>query len=179
MQSGKLPLTLPQRLKDNPTYLNYSSEAGRCLYGEDVYVGYRYYDMMDIAPLFPFGHGLSYTTFEIADVELGETLQVKVKNTGSRAGAEVVQVYVAPVSPVIQRPLKELKAFQRVSLEAGAESVVDVDCDTMRWTSFWDEKKGRWCSHAGLYRILVGTSSSEDFLEASLEVPKTTYWLGL
>jgi beta-glucosidase len=172
-------LTIPRRLKDNPTYLNYRSEAGRCLYGEDVYVGYRYYEKMDIEPLFPFGHGLSYTTFKLSDVRLEETLKVNVKNTGSCAGSEVVQVYVAPVSPFIQRPAKELKGFKKVFLEAGAEKLVDVECDVVRWTSFWDEKKGKWCSQAGMYRILVGTSSAGEFLEASLEVQRTSHWSGL
>ena len=105
---------------------------------------------MDIAPLFPFGHGLSYTTFKLSDIRLGKTLQLRVKNTGPCAGAEVVQVYVAPVLPPVERPEKELKGFSKVFLETQAEMVLDIEADPLRWTSFWDERTGKWCSHAGL-----------------------------
>jgi beta-glucosidase len=105
------------------------------LYEEDVYVGYRYHEKVEVEPLFSFGHGLSYTTFELSDLRLGEKVQVKVRNTGARAGAEVVQVYVAPIASPVERPEKELKGFARVFLEMGAEKVVDVELDTVRATS--------------------------------------------
>ncbi|KOS48570.1 hypothetical protein ACN38_g461 [Penicillium nordicum] len=181
---AKLPLTFPRRLKDNPTFFNYRSEGGRVLYGEDIYVGYRYYDGLEIDPLFPFGHGLSYTTFKLSDLELIRDsdshlkIKCKVQNTGSRTGAEVLQVYVAPVSPPIKRPVKELKEFRKCLLEPSSEEVVTIPLDLIRATSFWDEKGGSWCSHSGAYKVMVGTSSRGDFLESSLDLNETVFWSG-
>ncbi|KAF2827691.1 beta-glucosidase precursor [Ophiobolus disseminans] len=184
--SGKLPLTFPQRLRDNPTYLNYRSEGGRVLYGEDVYVGYRYYEQTEIPPLFAFGHGLSYTTFSLSGLEVQTqsnndqlTVHCTLTNTGSRAGAEVIQVYVAPVSPPIKRPVKELKAFAKRFVEPGQSVGVDIPIDLLRDTSFWEEKSGRWCSHEGSYNIMVGTSSSGAHLSKPLALEKTRFWSGL
>lgn len=183
--SGKLPLTFPKRVKDNPTYLNYRSEAGRVLYGEDVYIGYRYYEQMEIEPNFAFGHGLSYTSFALSNLSLSPkenncvSVHCKLENTGDREGAEVVQVYVAPVSPPIKRPIKELKGFAKKTLKRGENVDVQVDLDLVRATSFWDEKESRWVSAAGDYKILVGTSSEDQFLETSVRVQKTRYWNGL
>ena len=182
--SAKLPLTMPRRVQDNPAYLNYRSEGGRVLYGEDVYVGYRHYERLALAPLFPFGHGLSYTTFELSDLQLSYTsgtvtAKVRIINTGSRAGAEVVQLYIAPVNPPINRPVKELKGFEKAFLEPNAMSTVDLVIHLKQATSFWDEHTDRWCSHAGKYKIMVGTSSDGSFLEETVEVEKTTFWLGL
>lgn len=182
--SGKLPLTFPRRLKDNPTYLNYRSEGGRVLYGEDVYVGYRFYEQTEVAPLFPFGHGLSYTSFALSNLKLDMDMQTDrlgvrctVSNTGSRAGAEVVQVYIEPISPPIRRPLKELKGFAKRYVEAGQSAEVVVEIDVLRDTSFWEEKEGRWCSHAGMYNVVVGTSSAGCHLSGSIVSPKARYWL--
>jgi beta-glucosidase len=184
--SGKLPLTFPRRLRDNPTYLNYRSEGGRVLYGEDVYVGYRYYEQVEVAPLFTFGHGLSYTTFSLSNLELhvqGQSEQLKVRctltNTGSRAGAEVVQVYIAPVAPPIKRPIKELKGFAKKFVEPGQSVDVDITIDTLRDTSFWEEKSGRWCSVAGTYNIMVGTGSAGDHLSKPCKIKETRFWSGL
>ncbi|KAJ5767218.1 uncharacterized protein N7511_004834 [Penicillium nucicola] len=182
--SGKLPLTFPRHLKDNPTYFNYRSEGGRVLYGEDVYVGYRYYDGLDMETLFPFGHGLSYTKFKLSDLNLIRTsenvlqIQCKLRNVGHTAGAEVVQVYVAPVSPPIRRPVKELKEFRKCWLANSTEEVVTIPLDLVRATSFWDEKSGSWCSHGGAYKIMVGTSSRGTFLEEILELEETVFWSG-
>ncbi|KAJ5650218.1 Beta-glucosidase [Penicillium longicatenatum] len=181
--SGKLPLTFPRRLKDNPTYFNYRSEGGRVLYGEDVYVGYRYYEGLELEPLFPFGHGLSYTTFQVSELNINTSEEVlhvscKVINNGSRKGAEVIQLYIAPVSPPIRRPLKELKEFKKVFLDSGVEKTVTIPLEIVRATSFWDEKSNSWCSYEGAYKIMVGTSSSGEFLESVVNVSETTYWSG-
>ena len=113
------------------------------LYDEDVYVGSRYYDEVEISPLFRFGHGLSYTTSALSELSLGmqsdrhsAIVQCKLSNTGTMAGAELVQVYVAPVGPPVKRPVKELKAFKKVSLAAGDAASVDVELDAIRATSF-------------------------------------------
>ncbi|KAH7401212.1 glycoside hydrolase superfamily [Pyrenochaeta sp. MPI-SDFR-AT-0127] len=184
--SGKLPLTFPERLQDNPTYLNYRSEGGRVLYGEDVYVGYRYYEQVEVAPLFPFGHGLSYTTFSLTGLELhtqtqqdNMSVRCTLTNTGSRTGAEVVQVYIAPVSPPIKRPIKELKAFVKHVVDPGQSIEVKITIDILRDTSFWEEKSGRWCSFAGEYNVMIGTSSAGSHLSKLFRVDKTRYWLGL
>lgn len=163
------------------------------MYSEDVYVGYRWYDTLDISPLFPFGYGLSYTTFDISNLEVQEftgslSVRVKVTNTGTRAGAEVVQVYVTPAArtpltssnrDTITRPTKELKGFAKISLEAGASATAVVTLDVLRATSYWSEMEDCWSSDAGEYGILVGTSSRGEFLESAVVVQKTRRWKGL
>jgi beta-glucosidase len=182
--SAKLPLTIPRRVQDNPAYVNYRSEGGRVLYGEDVYVGYRHYERLELPALFPFGHGLSYTSFALSDLNVSRDaneliISTKITNTGNSAGAEVVQVYIAPVKPPINRPVKELKAFRKVAVDMASSSNIELNLNLQQATSFWDEHTDRWCSHAGKYRILVGTSSTGTFLEETVELVKTSYWTGL
>lgn len=182
--SGKLPLSFPRRLEDNPAFLNYRSEGGRVLYGEDVYVGYRFYDKVKRPALFHFGHGLSYTTFDLSDLRLSATtstvsVKVDVSNSGSRAGAEVVQVYIQAHTPSINRPLKELKGFKKVFLEAGETKEVQVDMDKKYTISFWDEGRDAWIAEKGEYGVLVGTSSQGRFLEERFEDGQTWWWTGL
>ncbi|KAJ5953684.1 hypothetical protein N7454_000580 [Penicillium verhagenii] len=118
--SGKLPMTFPKVMQDNPAFLNFNANDGRVLYGEDIFVGYRFYEKMEKEPQFAFGHGLSYTTFKLSDLEVSPSdVQLVVQNTGTRQGAEVVQVYVAPVQSDTCRPVKELKAFSKVALAPG------------------------------------------------------------
>lgn len=167
--SGKLPLTFPKRYLDCPTYGNFPGEFGEVWYGEGIFVGYRYYDTKDIDPLFPFGHGLSYTKFEISGLKLsknewrkadGGTLKatVNVKNTGSVAGKEVVQLYISQEKPSIQKPAKELKAFQKVELKPGEQKQVSFDLSLEELQSF-DTAYGQWDSAPGVYHVLVGNSS--------------------
>ena len=143
-----------------------------------MYVGYRYFDKVDISPLFAFGHGLSYTTFKLSDIQLERHLETevvvrsKLSNTGSRPGAEVVQVYIAPVSPPIRRPTKELKEFKKMYLEPGQETVVRLTLDPIRSTSFWDEHSSRWCSHAGQYKFWSEQVVQENFLRRFLRFPR-------
>lgn len=183
---AKLPLSFPRDLRDTPSHLNMRSEGGRILYGEDVYVGYRYHEAAGIEPLFPFGHGLSYTTFALSNLQVAtdnnnNSLRVRceLKNTGALAGAEVIQIYIAPApTPLIRRPVKELKGFSKSTLLPQHRGFVDFDLDLLRATSFWEEKEGLWCSLAGSYRVLVGTSSSGEFIESSFEMEHTVTWLG-
>jgi beta-glucosidase len=141
--------------------------------------------MLDLPVLFPFGHGLSYTTFRISDLKVQKSdkevnLSVKVSNTGSKSGAEVVQVYISQKNPSIRRPKKELKGFKKVFLEKGESKVVEVSIETKYATSFWDEIRNAWVSEKDTYEVIVGGSSEEvGAVKASFEVAKTSWWNGL
>jgi beta-glucosidase len=185
--SGKLSLSFPKRLQDNPAFLNFRAEGGRTLYGEDIYIGYRYYEFAEKEVLFPFGHGLSYTTFEFADVQVTEKdgklqVGVTVKNIGQVKGAEVVQVYVAPKQRTkVNRPIKELQGFTKIELGPGESKKVNVDIDTKYAASYWDEERSKWCVEKGQYEVIVSNSStvSEKALRGSFAVEETFWWLGL
>jgi len=167
--SGKLPTTFPKRLEDTPAYTNYPGENGKVLYGEGIFVGYRYYDKKKIEPLFPFGHGLSYTSFEYSDLEIGSTeyeaedsieTAVDIKNTGKREGKEVVQLYVRDVESSLVRPEKELKAFKKVALKPGETKTVHFTLgkDAL---SFYDPGRKQWIAEAGEFEIMSGSSSRD------------------
>jgi beta-glucosidase len=167
--SGKLPVTFPKRLEDNPSYLNFPGENGKVFYGEGLYVGYRYYDLKDVEPLFPFGHGLSYTTFEYSNLELsssslrpGETLQATftIKNIGAVAGAEAAQLYLRDPEARLQRPEKELKGFVKVSLQPGEAQTVTLTLDQQS-LSYYDPAKPGWEAEPGQFEVLVGASSRD------------------
>jgi beta-glucosidase len=149
---GRLATTMPYELRHNPSYDNFPGENGELRYGEGLFMGYRGYEHRGIAPRFAFGHGLSYTTFALGEPQpsketfaAGETLtiSVPVTNTGTRSGSEVVQCYVEPVSPRLVRPTKELKAFAKVRLEAGAAGVAELVLDD-RSFSYWDPGQPDW-----------------------------------
>ncbi len=183
--SGKLPQTFPVRLEDNPAYLNFPGENGKVYYGEGLFVGYRYYDKKHIAPLFPFGFGLSYTTFSYSPLRLSvqeinpdDTLQVSVDvtNTGLRAGKEVVQLYVRDKQARLQRPDKELKAFAKVHLEPG-------ECKTVTLSSgrsalaYYDDLAHKWVAEAGEFEFLVGASSQDIRATATFVLMDSSSWL--
>ncbi|KAJ5646363.1 hypothetical protein N7490_002735 [Penicillium lividum] len=190
--SAKLPVTFPRRLQDNPSYVNFRSERGRVLYGEDIYVGYRYFEKSDLAPAFAFGHGLSYTTFIRSDLDIktvpeqakfsesGEpiTATVTVTNTGSLAGAEIVQLWIVPPKTDVNRPIRELKAFQKVFLQPGESQTVQLSVEKKLATSWWDEQREQWISEKGEYEVLITGTGAEE-LRAKFEVGKTRFWLGL
>lgn len=139
--SAKLPLSFPKRLQDNPAFLSYRTERGRTLYSEDVYVGYRWYEMLETEVNFAFGHGLSYTSFSFSNLEVHKTdkmlnVSVAVANTGEREGAEVVQVYVSQKKPSIKRPKKELKGFAKVALAKGESKTVMIPIQVKYAASF-------------------------------------------
>ena len=166
--SGKLPFTFPKRLEDNPAYLFYS--PGReAHYGEGVFVGYRYYEKRKLAPLFPFGHGLSYTRFEYSHLRVpaspptGVPLEVSVdiRNTGERSGQETVQLYVGDEATTeVVRPTKELKGFQKVNLAPGESRTVKFNL-TPRELSYYDVTRKDWVSTPGTHRVYVGSSSAD------------------
>ena len=179
--SGKLSQSWPVRLEDNPAFINYPGENGHVYYGEGLFVGYRYYDKKRIAPRFPFGYGLSYTTFEYGNLRLnkpeyalGETIEVSVDvtNTGARAGKEVVQLYVRDVASSLVRPKKELEAFAKVDLQPGETKTVAFKLDE-RALSFYDDAQAKWVAEAGKFKVLVGASSRDIRCKAvfSLVVP--------
>ncbi|KAI7786827.1 beta-glucosidase [Diaporthe eres] len=186
--SGKLSLSWPIKLQHNPAFLNFRTEGGRTIYGEDVYVGYRYYEFVDRQVLFPFGHGLSYTTFQFSGLEVSEAngklgVSVKVKNTGKVKGAEVVQVYVAPKQKAkVNRPLKELQGFAKVELAPGEEKTVKVDIETKYAASYFDEERGKWVVEEGKYEVIVSDSSEvreDKAVKGSFKVPETFWWSGI
>lgn len=182
---AKLPLSFPKRIQDNPSFVNYVTERGRTLYGEDVYIGYRWYEMLDLPVLFPFGHGLSYTTFSLAELKVSKSdaeikVSVQVTNTGEREGAEVVQIYIAQKAPSIRRPKKELRGFKKVLLGRGESKTVELVLETKYATSFWDELREAWISEKDEYAVLVGSSSeTKTALKDTFNVEKTTWWNGL
>ncbi|WP_246115862.1 glycoside hydrolase family 3 C-terminal domain-containing protein [Trebonia kvetii] len=173
--SGRLSETIPVRLNDTPSYLNFPGEAGHVRYGEGVMVGYRYYETADVAVRYPFGHGLSYTTFEHSDLMVTATgpdsarVSVRVTNTGDRSGKDVVQVYVAAPPLPVRAPARELRGFAKVSLEAGESAVVTLELDR-RAFAFYDINAARWAVTAGTYRVQVGRSAHEVTAEAELDV---------
>lgn len=167
--SGKLTQTFPLRLEDNPAYLNYPGENGQVRYGEGVFVGYRYYEKKKVTPLFPFGFGLSYTTFHHENLQLSaseigtdEHLQVSldVINTGTRAGQEIVQLYIRDKAASVQRPDKELKAFAKVHLEAGERKTVTFYLDRTA-LAYYDILQHAWVAEAGEFDVLAGSSSQD------------------
>jgi beta-glucosidase len=177
--SGKLPVTFPRRIEDTPAYINYP--GGRQVhYGEGIFVGYRHYDQKDVEPLFPFGHGLSYSTFKIDQLEVPPTVRVNsswrisvnLTNTGSRPGKEVVQLYVRDVKSSVARPQKELKGFKKVSLLPGESKVVSFDLDD-RSLAFYDILKNNWTVEPGVFEILIGTSSREIHQRKFIQVETT------
>lgn len=183
-QSAKLPLTFPVRVQDNPAFLSAKSEGGRMRYGEDVFVGYRHYDAISLPVAFPFGHGLSYTSFAFSDLEVkveGEKLvvSVTVENTGEVEGKEVVQVYVSQEKCSVTRPVKELKGFAKISLAKGKKEKVTVTTEMKYATSFWDEARDTWLVEEGTFKVLVGSSSRGDLLEKSFNVEKAIRWRGI
>ncbi len=167
--SGRLPATFERRWEDNPAYDSYYPEPGtqRILYKEGIFVGYRGFEKNGVSPLFPFGHGLSYTSFEYANLEIspGQSADGNVRisfdltNTGSRAGAEVAQIYIADTHSSVARPPKELKGFAKVSLEPGETQRVTVELDR-RSFSYYDVDARDWRATAGTFDVLVGRSSA-------------------
>jgi beta-glucosidase len=178
--SGKLPITFPRKREDAglTTLAQYPGVDGHGAYSEGIFIGYRHFDKENIAPAYPFGHGLSYTTFEYANLKLsrsqikpGESLsvEVQIKNTGSREGAEVVQLYLQDEQASLPRPSKELKGFEKVTLRRGQTKVVQISLDA-RSMSFYDPAQKRWVVEPGKFKVLIGSSSRDIRLTAEFEL---------
>lgn len=175
---GKLAETFPRRLEENPSYLNFPGDMEKVEYREGIFVGYRYYDKAGVKPLFPFGHGLSYTTFEYIGISVdkksmldNETVKVSVtvKNTGNMAGKEIVQLYVRDVESSVLKPLKELKGFEKVHLEPGEEKTVIFTLGK-RAFAYYHTGIGDWYVESGDYEILAGASSKAIALKEVISV---------
>lgn len=176
--SGKLPITLPYKLEHNSAIATGDHRPDVNKYEEGVFIGYRWFDLKNIQPMFAFGHGLSYTDFEFTKLRLSrktlkkdQTLQVKVtvKNTGKRAGGEVVQVYLHDKEASVQRPYKELKGFAKVFLQPGESKTVTVELDR-RDLSFWDETSNGWLAEPGDFEVLVGNASDNILTRADFRL---------
>lgn len=171
--SGKLPITFPKRYEDAPTYLNFPGDGWEVNYGEGIYVGYRYYDKKKIEPKYSFGYGMSYTEFDIKATELATDggsvadvpavtekldLGVSISNVGNYAGSQVIQVYISDISSTLSKPVKELKAFEKVWLEAGETKEVLFSLTTEDFASY-DNNLSGWFAEEGFYDIIIATSS--------------------
>jgi beta-glucosidase len=176
--SGKLAETFPVRLEDNPSYLNFPGDGKKVEYREGLFVGYRHYDALHLQPLFPFGHGLSYTTFTYGTLALDKasiketenvTVKVTVTNSGAVAGAEVVQLYVTDDNASVLRPVRELKGFAKVFLNPGESKTVSIVLGS-RAFAFWSEAAGDWRVESGSFTLSVGSSSRDLRQTASVQV---------
>ena len=179
--SGRLPETFPKKLSDNPSYLFYGGEGNVTEYREGVFVGYRYYDKKEAEVLFPFGHGLSYTSFAFSDLKLDKTemddtdtlnVSVRVKNTGSRAGKTVVQLYVCDKQSTPIRPIRELKGFEKTALAPGEEKEVRFTLDK-RAFAYWNTEIHDWHVETGEFFIEIGASSRDIVLAETVTVRST------
>jgi beta-glucosidase len=172
--SGKLNETMVRRLEDTSCYRYYPSAERNSEYRESVYVGYRYYEKANVPVLYPFGFGLSYTSFAYSDLKIDDKgVTVTVKNTGMRDGAEVVQMYVSLPNAKVFRPEKELKGFKKVRLVAGESKEVRIDFDDKTFR-YWNVKTDKWEVEEGDYEIKIGSSSMDIRVSGTLHVAGTT-----
>lgn len=179
--SGKLAETFPMILEHNPSHLNFPGEGDRVEYKEGLFIGYRYYDMKKIEPLFPFGFGLSYTSFEytgltVSNKTLKDTdfvnVTLQVKNTGNMTGKEIVQLYVHDVASSVIRPAKELKGFEKVELKPGETKTVSFTLGK-RAFAYYNIKLQDWHVETGEFNLLIGMSSKDIILTESVYVEST------
>ena len=179
--SAKLPETFPIKLEDNPSYLYYFGEKDKVEYKEGIFVGYRYYDTKKMDVLFPFGHGLSYTTFAYSNIQVNKssitdrdtvTVSIDVTNTGSRAGKEIVQLYIRDVKSTVIRPEKELRSFDKVELAPGETKTVTFELGK-RAFAYWNTEIHDWHVETGEFEILIGSSSRSIECSAAIKVEST------
>ncbi len=177
--SGKLPATIPKELSDSPAHVSKNTFPGgkKVFYDEGIFVGYRHFDTKNIEPLFPFGFGLSYTTFTYENIKISKekvsgddkfTVSCAIINSGDRTGAEIVQLYIQDVEASVERPFKELKGFKKIYLKPGEKGTVNFELDKTA-LSFYDEKNNCWTAEKGKFNILVGSSSRDIHLQEEIE----------
>jgi len=172
--SGKLPFTFPVTLEDSPGHYLNDYDEDVCYYKEDIYVGYRWYDKRNIAPLFCFGHGLSYTSFEYSDLAISTdgsapaTISFKVTNTGPVAGSEVTQLYLHDCESSVGRPPQELKGFKKVFLAPGASEIITLTL-TKQDLSFFHPTRREWIAEEGTFEVRINSSSRDNRLTGTFE----------
>jgi beta-glucosidase len=190
--SGRLSVTFPERLEDTPAFLTFGKGTREIFYGEGVFIGYRYYEKLRRSPLFYFGHGLSYTTFEYANLAVPTSVclddgdqstfdvTVDIRNTGNRDGHEVVQLYIQDVECAAARPEKELKAFTRVWIPRGQTVVARLTLDKYA-LSYWDEETEAWLAEKGRFNVIISRSADprDHVLVESFELAKSYSWSGV
>lgn len=173
--SGKLPETFPKRLEDNPSYPNFPGTGKKVNYAEGIFVGYRYYDAKNIEPLFPFGHGLSYTVFDYSNLRVSQkgstvNIQFTLKNKGNESGKEVAQLYVRKIGQP-DNQMKALKNFEKIALKAGGLAVVSFELDDKDF-SFFDESANQWMNGVGKFELMIGSSSRDIRLRKTITIQK-------
>ncbi|MFW9822066.1 MAG: glycoside hydrolase family 3 C-terminal domain-containing protein [Candidatus Thorarchaeota archaeon] len=179
--SGKLPITFPKHLSDSPAHVSERAFPGgadlKVFYDEGIFVGYRHFDTKNIEPLFPFGHGLSYTQFTYENLKLSkeklgkdDTLIVSldIRNSGKRFGMEIIQLYIRDVESSVERPLKELKRFKKIGLKSNEKSTVIFEINSAD-LSYYSDKIEKWIAEKGEFEILVGSSSRDIRLRGIFE----------
>lgn len=180
--SGRLAETFPLRIQDTPCYLNYGGEHDKSVYSEGVFVGYRYYTSKEMEVLFPFGYGLSYTTFSYGNLTVDKKefkesekllVSVDVTNTGACTGKEVVQLYVAPKGGTIIRPVRELKAFEKTELAPGETKTVTFELDSRAY-AYWNTEIHDWHVETGAYEIQICRNAQEVLLSEEVQVESET-----
>ncbi|KAF3052003.1 hypothetical protein E8E11_011021 [Didymella keratinophila] len=186
--SGKLPTTFPVRIEDNPAFHNWPGENLKTLYGEGIYIGYRHYERSRIAPLFPFGHGLTYTSFSYGAPALSGsvltdsaplTLTLDITNMGSVAASEIVQAYISDPKSSLPRPEKELQAFAKCYLQPGETKTVSMQLDKYS-VGYFDTRLGQagaWIAEEGAFEVLVGASSADIRGKCVFEVKESFQWI--
>jgi beta-glucosidase len=189
--SGRLPITFPRRIQDTPAFDNYPGDNDKTTYGEDIYLGYRFYDHRQIQPLFPFGAGLSYTNFVYTNIRLtspsmagngapddGLEVQVDVRNTGTRDGKETVQFYVSPLGQTrLRRPPQELKAWDKVYIKAGETVTARARLDRVS-VSYWDDGIHEWVADANArFKVTAARDSRDLGLVAEFQVLIGSQWI--
>lgn len=177
--SGHLPISWEKQITDNPSYAHYYPDPGtnKIVYREGIFMGYRGYEHNHVEPQYPFGYGLSYTTFSMSNLKAEPAgdghfhVTFEVTNTGQRAGATVAQLYVSEESPKVERPVKELKGFARVMLQPGETKNVTQDLNP-RSFSYFDVGSSAWKSDAGTYTLMLGDSSQDIKQKTTVRLPK-------
>lgn len=175
---GKLPESFPHKFEDNPSYLNFPGDGNVVEYREGVFVGYRYYDTKKMDVLFPFGHGLSYTSFGYSNLRLDKiemqdsgklTVRVDITNNGIIAGKEIVQLYVSDTTGTLLRPVKELKGFEKLELDPGETKTTRFTLDK-RSFAWYSTDINDWYCASGEYRILIGASSRDIRMSGAVKI---------
>ncbi|PCD31390.1 hypothetical protein AU210_011044 [Fusarium oxysporum f. sp. radicis-cucumerinum] len=190
--SGRLSITFPRRLEDTPSFLSFGKGVRHMYYGEGVFIGHRYYEKLRNDPLFYFGFGLSYTTFEYSNLQLPEVVDlgdngertfnvsVDVMNTGDKDGHEIVQLYVSDIECATLRPCKELKGFAKLWVPKGGKVKATISLDKYA-VSYWDEEEEKWLAEKGTFKVVISRSADpkDEVLQREFRLDRDLYWRGV